>query len=126
MGGVLKHLREAICDTIKRNNPRPPYQWFWSAAPSGYRRASVRHTDASWAAYDGGLEVIYGRTRAFRTVVRDPRACAHWRWATGWSAPGGKATDSIGSQGGPPARRTCRSEIIRTIRSRVRKAGRNG
>ena len=50
--------------------------------------------------YDGGPEVIYGRTRDFRTVVRDLADTHIGRWATGWSAPGGRATGSTCSPGG--------------------------
>jgi len=37
--------------------------------------------------YDGGPEVIYGRTRDFRTVVRDPRGYAHWQMGDGLVNP---------------------------------------
>ena len=33
--------------------------------------------------YDGGLQPIYGHTRDFKTVSRDPRGFAHWNAADG-------------------------------------------
>jgi hypothetical protein len=37
--------------------------------------------------YDGGPKVVYGRTRDFRTVVRDPRGYARWQMGDGLVSP---------------------------------------
>ena len=37
--------------------------------------------------YDGGPRIVYGRTRDFRTVVRDPRGSARWQMGDGLVSP---------------------------------------
>jgi hypothetical protein len=37
--------------------------------------------------YDADQKIIYGRTRDFRTVVRDPRGYAHWQMGDGLVSP---------------------------------------
>ncbi len=39
------------------------------------------------ASYDGGPKIIYGRTKDFRTVVRDTRGYARWTMADGLISP---------------------------------------
>lgn len=39
------------------------------------------------APYDGGPKIIYGRTKDFRSVVRDPRGYANWPAADGLISP---------------------------------------
>ena len=37
--------------------------------------------------YDADQKIVYGRTRDFRTVVRDPRGYAHWQMGDGLVSP---------------------------------------